>query len=307
MEAAAGEGSVRRDRESVVSSITIRGREFSAEDLRAIKAIVDTSPDAHRFALSKMVCEALGWYQPNGRLKDRACRAVLARLHEVGFLRLPVHRRPPVTRRPIPPTESTAPRPAMAIHPCHVDRSCFSIVTGSGYRQERLWNEYVERYHALGYGVPVGPHIKYLVSLEGTPIACLSFASASWRLEARDRWVGWSDPQRRRNLRFVVNNTRFLILPWIHARNLASRLLALAARRLRDDWLDRYGLRPLLIETFVDTTRYAGTCYRAANWVLVGHTKGRGRMDRHFKAAKSRKAVLVYPLVAHAATWLRNR
>jgi len=278
--------------------ITIRGRLFTSEELKAIKTLIEVSPEDHRFALSKKICRMLGWIQSNGRLKDRSCRDVLAKLNDMGFLRLPPLKRPPVRRRPVPITDRSAPRPAPTFCPRDIEQASFSIVTGSGDpKREGLWNEYVERYHYLGYGVPLGAHIKYFVTLGREPIACLAFAGAAWRVEARDRWIGWNNEQRERNLRYVVNNTRFLIFPWIQVRNLASRLLALAAKRILCDWVRLYAYQPILLETFVDTERYTGTCYRAANWLFVGSTKGRGKLDRHFKAAQPKKAVFLYPLV----------
>ena len=288
--------------------ITLRGRHFGGGELLRIRAIVQGLPQAHRFELSKQVCGALNWRQPNGRLKDRACRDVLARLHALGFLRLPPRRRAPVRRRRVAVTPATAPRSDVSIRARDIDDTALSLVTGSGNaQQERLWNEYIEHYHYLGYGVPLGAHIKYFVRVHQQPIACLAFSGAAWRVEARDRWIGWSEAQRRRNLSYVVNNTRFLILPWVRGANLASRVLSLAARQLPLDWLQRYGYRPLLLETFVPSERYRGTCYQAANWIVVGRTKGRGRMDRHFKAAVTEKTILLYPLVQDAASQLRAR
>lgn len=288
------------------SGIRIRGRTFAPEELSRIKMLVETSPGEHRFALSKRVCKELGWVQPNGRLKDRSCRDVLARLDEIGLIGLPPPRRPSVRRRAVEITERSAPRPLAAFGPRDIEAASFRIVSGTrNLEQERLWNEYVERYHYLGYGVPLGPHIKYFVTLAGEPIACLCFAGAAWRVEARDRWIGWDCHERERNLRYVVNNTRFVIFPWINVRNLASRLLALAAQRIAADWERLYAYRPLLLETFVDSERYTGTCYRAANWLLVGYTKGRGKLDRQFKAHLSRKAVLLYPLTKDATRDLR--
>jgi hypothetical protein len=287
--------------------MTLRGRTFSAHELRTIKAIVHAAVGEHRFALSKRVCEALGWRQANGRLKDRSCRDVLARLHKIGFLELPPPRRPGVRRQPIAITERTAPRSPPALRPRDIDRASFSLVTGSGdLQRERLWNEYVERFHDLRYGVPLGAHIKYFVEHRGEPVACLAFGGAAWRVRCRDQWIGWSDNQRRCNLQLVVNNTRFLILPWIDVPNLASRILALAAQRLPDDWLRLYAYRPLLLETFVHTARHAGTCYRAANWSVLGQTQGRGRMDRHYKADQPKKTVLIYPLTDDASDRLRT-
>jgi len=288
------------------SGIRIRGRTFTPEELSNIKMLVETSREEHRFALSKRVCKELGWVQPNGRLKDRSCRDVLARLDEIGFICLPRPRRPSVRRRPLEITERSAPRSLPAFGPRDIDAASFWIVSGAGnLEQERLWNEYVERYHYLGYGVPLGPHIKYFVTVAGEPIACLCFAGAAWRVEARDRWIGWNCQERERNLRFVVNNTRFVIFPWINVRHLASRLLSLAAKRITTDWQRRYAYRPLLLESFVDSERYAGTCYRAANWLLVGYTKGRGKLDRQFKANLSKKAVLLFPLTKDATRDLR--
>lgn len=288
--------------------ITIRGRAFTRRELFLVKAIVEASPGDHRFALSKKICRALVWYQPNGRLKDRSCRDVLCKLQETGFLRLPPPRRPAVRRRPVAITNRSAPGPVRSFCPRDIDLASFSVVTGSGDpRQEKRWNEYVERYHELGYGVPVGPHLKYFVALDGEPIACLAFGGAAWKVEARDRWIGWESEGRERNLRYVVNNTRFVIFPWIQVGNLASRLLALAARRIRDDWLERYAYRPLLLETFVDAERHRGTCYRAANWLCVGYTKGRGKLDRRFEANRPKKSVLLYPLAKDASSLLRTR
>lgn len=292
--------------EPAIGGTTIRGRTFTSQELSTIKALVEASPTDHRFALSKRVCRALSWFQRNGRLKDRSCREVLAKLHDMGYLRLPAPRRPAVRRRPVPITERSAPRSTPAFGPREIDRASFSIVTGSGDpKRERLWNEYVERYHYLGYGVPLGPHVKYFVVLGGEPIACVCFAGAAWRVEVRDRWIGWSNERRQQNLGYVVDNTRFLVFPWIEVRNLASRLLGLVARRIGDDWQRLYAYRPLLLETFVDSGRHAGTCYRAANWQFIGYTKGRGKLDRQFRADQPKKAVLLYPLVENASTLLR--
>ncbi len=191
--------------------------------------------------------------------------------------------------------------------PLDIESTSFLVVSGTGdVERERLWNEYVERYHYLGYGVPLGPHIKYFVTVAGEPMACLSFAGAAWRVEARDRWIGWNGEQRERNLRYIVNNTRFVIFPWVQVRNVASRLRTLAAKRIGADWHRLYAYEPWLLETFVDAERYAGTCYRAANWLLVGYTKGRGKLDREFRANLSKKAVLVYPLTKNATRRLRS-
>jgi hypothetical protein len=295
------------EKQEAATAVRIRGKTFTPEELSKIKMLVESSPEEHRFALSKRVCRDLGWIQPNGRLKDRSCRDVLARLHEIGFIHLPNPWRPAVRRRRVEITERSAPKPLASFGPQDIEAASFRIVSGTGnLDQERLWNEYVERYHYLGYGVPVGPHIKYFVIHAGQPIACLCFAGAAWRVEARDQWIGWSCQERERNLCYIVNNTRFVIFPWVNVRNLASRLLALAAKRIAADWQRLYAYQPLLLESFVDSERYTGTCYRAANWILVGYTKGRGKLDREFKIQLSKKAVLLFPLTKDATRYLRG-
>jgi len=287
--------------------VTLRGRTFTAGELLQIRAVIAGSPDAHRNALSKKVCETLDWRQANGHLKDRSCRDVLLKLHAAGLLVLPPRRRPPTRRQPITITTRTDPRPGLAFGPRDITTLDFAIVTGSGrLADEKLWNEYVERYHYLGYGVPVGPHIKYFVRLRDEPVACIAFAGAAWKIEPRDRWIGWSPEQRQRNLRWIVNNTRFLILPWIRVDNLASRLLSLALKRLPDDWLRLYAYRPLLVETFVHADRHAGTCYRAANWLCAGTTQGRGKTDCKNIARLPKKLIFLRPLVADAPRTLAS-
>lgn len=283
------------------SPMKLRGRTFSTAELLEIRGIVESSPSDHRTALSKRICEALDWRQPNGRLEDRSCRDVLLKLDEAGVVSLPPRRQQPRQRRPIPITDATATRLPPRFTPRDVDESNLSIVTGSGRRaDESLWNEYVQRYHYLGYGVPVGPHIKYIVRLGNEPVACMAFSGAAWKVAPRDFWIGWNSAQRERNLRFIVNNSRFLILPWIRVDNLASRLLSLALRRLADDWNALYAYRPKLVETFVHVERHHGTCYRAANWDYVGVTQGRGKTDRYKKAKLPKKLVFVRAIVRDA-------
>ncbi len=280
-------------------SLTVRGRTFVRNELEQIRTIVESFPSDPRFMLSKKVCEVLGWHQENGRPKDRSCRDLLARLDQVGFIRLPQPRHPAPRRRPIPLTKRTDPRLAFPLQPREVRLEHFHIATRIRH-EEQLWNEFVERYHYLKFGVVVGPQLKYFVRVRGEPIACMSFGGAAWKVEARDRWIGWTTEERKRNLRLVVNNTRYLLFPWVQVKNLASRLLALAARRLPEDWQRLYGYQPCLLETFVHADRHVGTCYIAANWILVGETKGRGRMDRHQEAKLPRKTMFVHPLARDA-------
>lgn len=288
-------------------ALTIRGRTFSHEELLRIRAIVGSGSASgeHRRGLSLKICEELNWRQANGHLKDRSCRDVLLKLQEAGFLKLPPGQCKPTHRRPIQITAATDPRPAPgAFGPRDIGVECFQIVSARRCADDRLWNEYVERYHYLRYGVPVGPHIKYFVYVRDEPIALLAFSGAAWKTAPRDTWIGWSQSQRQTNLHLVVNNTRFLILPWIRVDNLASRILALAAKRLPEDWNARYAYRPLLLETFVHTERHVGTCYRAANWICVGTTQGRGKTDRHKTFSLPKKLVFLHPLVSNVQTRL---
>ena len=280
--------------------MTCCGRTFSAADLALIR---DVTPDCGPLgltAIARTVCELLDWTRSSGRLKTHECRQWLARLHDRGLLSLP----------PLRPTGPQGPRriawtpaseaPAViagsvrALEPLGL-----TLVTTA--HERALWTELIDRYHYLHFRVPVGAQLRYLVRAAPPPspiVACLLWTSAAWKMAARDRWIGWTDPQRAVNLRFVVNNSRFLILPWVQVPHLASALLARAARRLPDDWQAAYGTRPLLLETLVDAQRFAGTCYRAANWQFLGETQGRGRMDRsHAAHAAAPKRVFVYPLV----------
>jgi hypothetical protein len=176
-----------------------------------------------------------------------------------------------------------------------------------GQAESRRWREHVERYHYLGCRVPFGAHLRYWVRNQDRELACLLWTSPAWRMQARDVWIGWDDEQRRRNLQRIVNNGRFLILPWVRVQGLASKILALGARHMPRDWESHYGRRPLLQETLVDASRFRGTCYRAANWLHVGQTIGRGRMDREHQAhGQAVKDIYVYPLVRDARQRLRG-
>ena len=165
--------------------------------------------------------------------------------------------------------------------------------------ESRLWNEYLDRYHYLGYVPLVGAQLRYWAYAGQRLLALFGYGAAAWRLSPRDRWIGWDNAQRQANLCHVVGQARFLILPWIGCRHLASRLLSLSARQLPRDWEQRYGIRPWLLESFVDASRFRGTCYQAANWVDVGQTQGRGKKDRHRRACLPRKRIYLYPLCSN--------
>jgi len=277
-----------------------RGRVIRAAEVEFIRRLITQHPSANRRQLSLRLCEAWGWRQPNGALRDMVCRGLLLELARAGHLELPsathVHCNPSARRATSRPAVvlllDTAPLevPLGALRPLQ-----FQQVRRTP--EEPLFNDLLAQYHPLGYTRPVGEHLKYLVYAAGRPIACLAWSSAPRHLGARDRFIGWSAEARRRNLRFLAYNPRYLILPWVRVPHLASHVLGQMARRLSGDWERVYGHPIYLLETFVDPERYRGTCYRAANWVVMGRTTGRGKNCPNKRPNRSIKEVLGYPLV----------
>ena len=273
-----------------------RGRKISAEEIVFIRRLIAAHPGASRRALSTKLCEAWQWKQANGAPRDMVCRGLLLMLHRAGEIELPCVRftppNPLVRRpRPAPVLMDTTPLqgPLSQFGPLR-----FQQVRRTG--DEPVFNSLIEHHHYLGYEQPVGEHLKYLVWVQGRPVACLAWSSAPRHLGSRDRFIGWSAQARRRNLRFVAYNSRFLILPWVQVEHLASHLLGHMARRLSGDWEQVYGHPIYFLETFVDPQRFRGTCYRAANWVLMGYTTGRGKDDQTNRPNRSIKEVLGYAL-----------
>ena len=276
-----------------------RGREVTARDIAFIQALIAEHPEASRRALSKKLCEAWHWVQPNGTLRDMVCRGLMLQLDRAGLIELPpVRCRPPnnVLKRSAPgavAVDTTPLRaPLAALQPVE-----FRQVRRSEH--EALFGALLQAHHYLGYTRPVGEHLKYLVYAKGRPIACFAWSSAPRHLGPRDRFIGWSAQARRENIRFIAYNSRFLVQPWIEVRHLASHLLGGMAKRLSSDWEAVYAHPLYYLESFVDPERFAGTCYRAANWLFLGRTTGRGKADQTKKPNRSRKAVLGYPLTAH--------
>ena len=277
-----------------------RGRGLTAADLAAIRALIAAQPTASRRALSERLCVAWNWRQPNGALCAMVCRGLMLALHRAGHITLPpvrwvnpnpLARRGPERRRPVPVRVDPTPLGAdlAALRP-------LAIRQVRGTAEEGLVNGLLAQYHPLGYAHPVGEQLKYLVTTQGRPIACLAWASAPRHLGPRDRFIGWSPAARRQNIRFLAYNTRFLILPWVRVPHLASHLLGQMARRVPADWQRVYGHPVYFLETFVDPTRSRGTCYRAANWQVLGQTTGRGKDDHTNRPNRSRKTLLGYPL-----------
>ncbi len=278
----------------------ICGQEFSDEVCDRIRATIDSEPTISRRALSLRVCEWLNWKSPNGKPKEMSCRVALLKLHRRGQLSLPEPggrpwtvvqgKRPPLS---LPEMESLRCRLKT------LGAIRLVLVESKNRPLSRVWNDLMERYHYLGAGPLCGAQVRYLIesSVYGW-LGGLAFSAAAWRVAPRDRWIGWSDDARKANLAKVVCNSRFLLVPRVT--HLASHVLSLCTRRVPHDWVERYGVRPVLLETYVERDRFEGTCYRAANWWQVGETQGRGRMDRDRSHTAPVKAVYVYPLQGNA-------
>ena len=268
------------------------GREFSAEDLAQIRRLIAEQPSRTRAELSRLTCQALNWYKADGGLKQMSCRVAMLRMHAEGLIQLP----PPTCQRPqvrIQFTPATAAQPVQN-QPVH-DLPPLQLHPVKGLQESRLWNEFIHRYHYLGYKALPGAQLRYFVSAAQQPLALLGFGASAWQCAPRDRYIGWTHQQRQNNLHLIINHARFLILPWVRSKNLASKILALAARKLPEDWLQQYHYRPVLMETFVQKSRFAGTCYKAANWHYLGETKGRGKLGPAGKRTVPIKDIWVYP------------
>lgn len=275
------------------------GRDFRPAELERIRALsAQTDPPLSRTQLSQAVCAALHWRKPDGGLKQMSARVALLRMQRDGLLSLP----PPRNAKPRPgppaPSQRSDP-PALAPLPLSLAQARplrLDLLRRSDPRSS-LWNEFVQRYHYLGYKPLPGAQLRYFVrTADGLLAALLGYAAAAWKTAPRDRFVGWDAPTRERNLPLVVNHARYLILPWIQLPCLASHLLACVQRQLPHDWQQRYGLRPVLLETFCETPRFQGTCYRAANWIHVGQTQGRGKLDTRHQYNQPIKNVFLKPL-----------
>jgi len=279
-----------------------RGRVIGTAEVGFIRQLIASHPGDSRRQLSLKLCEAWQWKQANGAPCDMVCRGLLLSLARAGQLELPavhhVHRNPPARRT------VTAGETILA----SLDTSRLDVPLGEirplEFRQVRrgpeepLFNHLIAEYHPLGYTRPVGEHLKYLVYSAGRPIACLAWSSAPRHLGARDHYIGWTAEARRRNIRFLAYNPRFLVLPWVQVKHLASHILGQMARRLAGDWEAIYHHPVYFLETFVDPERHRGTCYRAANWVVMGRTTGRGNNCPTKRPNRSIKEVLGYPLTA---------
>lgn len=280
------------------------GRIFSADEINFIQNLIAAEPGISRYRLSTKVCEGLNWRRPDGKLKDMSCRVAMLRMDSDEVIKLP----PP--KRNKPPIYGVHPEIERAVMPpddiAEVDLRQLVVEIVEKKSDSLLWNTFVQRHHYLGHQPMPGAQLRYFIRSKNTVVALLSFGASAWKTKPRNDFIGWTDKQRQQNLHLVVNNARFLILPWITCKNLASRILGMVSRRLADDWEARYSYRPVLLETFVDDSRYRGTCYRAANWHALGKTQGRGKIDRLHKYEEPIKTIWVYPLIADFRNRLRK-
>ena len=265
------------------------GREITGEEMDIIKWARSTYPNLSRSELAGTVCELIGWVTPAGDAKIPQCMAFFAKMEAEGKLDLPAIKTRQAATRKIARLND-----ADMLEATDCGDIELSIARPGG--ELRRWREYVDSFHSLGDKTVFGSRLYYFIRSQGRDLGCLLFSAASWALADRDKWIGWSAEERKARLFLVVNNSRFLVLPKVRIKNLASMALSLAARQIQSDWKREFGYSPVLLETFVDTEHYTGASYKAANWILLGCTKGRGRMDRHHDYSLSAKAIFVYPL-----------
>ena len=286
-------------------AITFAGRCFSPEELALIRQAAADYAGLGITEIARTICVWLDWKRPSGRLKNHECRLLLERLRDQGLLTLPaLHRSGRCGPRTVSITVESDPQSAIQTTVADLQPlRLVQVLSTDG----ALFRQFIERYHYLGYRIPTGANLRYFVQAgSGQMLACLQWSSPAWTMAARDRWIGWSTQQRARNLQYIVNNSRFLILPWVRVKGLASSILARAAGQLVVDWRQQYGYTPMLLETLVDTARFNGTCYRAANWIDLGKTSGRGRMDRHHRNHIVPKTIFVLPLCRRVQQVLCN-
>lgn len=284
----------------------IQGRLISNQDIELIRTLLREHPEWHRNRLSVELCKYWNWIDETGRLKDMACRTLLLKLHRRDIIRLPEPTRKDTNHRrtksfiPLPHDTTPIESSLNLIQPIR-------LVLADKGPSAALWQTFLTSYHYLGFTTKVGCNISYLaIDRYERPVGCFLFGAAAWKTAPRDHFIGWNISQRKKNLHLIANNMRFLIPPFIRVPHLASHLLSLAIDRLRQDWPEKYGFHLSMVETFVDTSRFSGTCYRAANWRYVGETTGRTRNDTYFTIKKPVKAIYLYPLSKHFRQHLLN-
>jgi len=289
-------------------TILISGREITKQEIELVLETVKMFPNLSRSELVRTLCVNLNWTTPAGNLKYHSCRKLLGYLEDEGKMKLPAPRREKFKKKPIVITEATAPQEEL--NGTVNDIAPITLRKPKDKSERDLFNEYIERYHQLGYKRPFGARQRYFIISQKDKeqiLGCLMFSAAAWALKARDAWIGWEEIDRKKRLNGILNNSRFLILPWVKVKNLASKALSLAAKQVPKDWQERYCYRPVLFETFVDTRYYQGTAYKAANWIYLGNTVGRGRMDRRKEYLSHPRMIYVYPLVEDFRAYLKGQ
>ena len=273
------------------------GREISSQDIETARETVKLCCELSRAELAETICDHWGWVTASGAGKVTACLNVLEELERKGELQLPAKQKRPKTERVrgAEHTQRTA-APAEALAGKLADVSPVRLEIVEGRDQAKLWNEYLDRHHYLGYSKPFGCTIRYFIASERGLLGCTLVAGASRAIKARDEWIGWNKSRRQQNLPWVINNTRFLIFPWVEIRHLASHVLGQLSRRVQEDWQQRWGYEPLLMETFVDPAEFSGTCYRAAGWIELGRTTGQGLRRKGQAYTSTPKLIYVKPL-----------
>ncbi len=279
------------------------GRDLTPKELEQIRSLIKHNPEFNRMRLSKEVCQMLQWLKPDGKFKDMSCRVAMLRMHKDGLIVLPPPTQTKAPLKRIEFTPATDPQSPVVCSVNQLPQLHFQMVTKA---TSALWNEYIMRYHYLGYTPLPGAQLRYFISAGKQIVALTGFGAAAWQTAPRDQFIGWNHDQRKKNLNLIANNARFLILPWIQSKNFASKILSLTTRRLPDDWEEKYNVRPVMLESFVQKNRFAGTCYKAANWINVGQTKGRGKLGPPGKISVPIKDIWVYPLVKDFRVLLKN-
>lgn len=269
------------------------GRDFTPKELEQIQSLIKHNPKFTRKRLSIEVCRMFQWLKPDGKLKDMSCRVAMLRMDKDGLIKLPPPTRVKQPVKTIKVTSATDPQKTVTSPVQQLPPLQLQLVTKAS---SGLWNEYIQRYHYLGYSPLPGAQLRYFITAGHQTIALTGFGAAAWQTKPRDQFIGWNHDERKKNLHLITNNARFLILPWIQSKNLASRILSLTTRLLPEDWETKYNIRPVLMESFVQKDRFAGTCYKAANWIKVGETKGRGKLGPPGKISAPIKDIWVYPL-----------
>lgn len=282
---------VRAKSNKIPEPVLLRGKKFTSIQLQAIKDIVKKYKDEGRTAISKRVCKKINWKQPNGNLKDMACREVLRGLNKKGLIKLPKSK---INYKRGSKIATVYTGDTSLINLLDLSKLNFTIASKS--EDKKLWNCLIEQYHYLKSSTIVGRQMKYLIYCEERPVACIGWGDSVWHMRDRDNWIGWNEKHRTRRRHLIINNVRFLILPWVKVPNLASYILGKNVRDVVQDWSNKYSIHPVLLETFVDPLFFAGTCYKAANWIDIGCTAGYAKSGNSYHNSQTPKKIFVYPV-----------